>query len=106
MMKVNESEMTPTRIEGVTGVALANDVVQEEVTAGVRIVMANSNVPRRPHVHSERQVIYVISGKGKITDGRETLDLKPGDFILLDANEEHYVMTENEELKLFEVKYP
>jgi len=105
-MKVNETEMTPGQIEGVKGTVQVYDVIQGEVTAGVRVVKAESDVPKRPHIHSERQVIYVISGAGKITDGVETFDLKPGDFILLEANEEHYVITENEDIKLFEVKYP
>ncbi|MHA2321993.1 MAG: cupin domain-containing protein, partial [Candidatus Thorarchaeota archaeon] len=70
------------------------------------IVKADSDVPTRPHIHSEKQVIYVISGKGKITNGKETFDLNPGDFIILDSNEEHYVTTEKDDLKVFEVKYP
>ena len=106
MKKVKMSEMTPGSIHGAKGIVDVYDVVQSEVTAGVRIVKPDSDVPTRPHVHSEKQVIYVISGRGKITDGKETFDLEQGDFILLEANEEHYVITESEELKVFEVKYP
>jgi len=106
MKKVNETEMTPGNIQGTKGIVDVYDVVQGELTAGVRIVKPGSDVPTKPHMHPEKQVIYVISGKGKITNGKETFDLKPGDFILLDASEEHYVMTANEELKVFEVKYP
>lgn len=106
MKRVNEIEMTPGSIQGTKGIVDVYDVVQGELTAGVRIVKPNSDVPTRPHVHSEKQVIYVISGTGKITNGEETLDLGPGDFILLEENEEHYVMTGSDELKVFEVKYP
>lgn len=98
--------MTPGSIQGAKGMVDVYDVVQGALTAGVRIVRPYSDVPTRPHIHQERQVIYVISGNGKITDGQETIDLKPGDFVLLDANEEHYVITESAELKVFEVKYP
>jgi quercetin dioxygenase-like cupin family protein len=106
MKKVNETEMVPGKIEGVKGIVDVYDVIQGDLTAGVRIVKTNSDVPTRPHIHSEKQVIYVISGTGKITNGKETYNLKQGDFILLEANEEHYVMTDKEELKVFEVKYP
>ena len=106
MKKVNEVDMTPGRIEGTKGMVDVFDVVEDEVTAGVRIVKPDSDVPKRPHSHIDKQVIYVISGTGKITNGKETLELNPGDFILLDPNEEHYVMTEKDALKVFEVRYP
>ena len=77
--------MTPGAIQGAKGVVDVYDVIQGKLTAGVRIVKANSDVPTRPHIHSQRQVIYVISGTGKITNGKETFDLNPGDFIILDA---------------------
>ncbi len=106
MKKLNESTMTPDQIVGLKGAADVFDVVQGELTAGVRIVRPESDVPTRPHTHSQRQVIYVISGSGKITNGEETFEMFPGDFILLDPYEEHYVMTGKEPLKVFEVKYP
>ena len=106
MKKVSITEMTPGKIQGTRGVVDVYDVIQGELTAGVRIVKADSDVPTRPHVHSEKQVIYVISGSGTITNGKETFDLSSGDFILLESNEEHYVMTKNDDLKIFEVKYP
>ncbi|MFW9837763.1 MAG: cupin domain-containing protein [Candidatus Thorarchaeota archaeon] len=106
MKKVSEKDMTPGSIQGEKGIVDVYDIIQEEVTAGVRVVQPNSDVPIRPHVHHERQVIYVISGSGKITNGKETFDLHSGDFIILSAEEEHYVITESEELKVFEVKYP
>ena len=105
MKKVNENEMTPGKIQGLKGSVDVYDVIQGELTAGVRIVKADSDVPTRPHVHAEKQVIYVISGSGKITNGKETVDLNPGDFILLESNEEHYVTTQNDDLKVFEMKY-
>jgi len=106
MKKINETEMTPGSIQGAKGIVDVYDVIQGELTAGVRIVRANSDVPTRPHIHPEKQVIYVISGTGKITNGKETFDLGPGDFVLLETNEEHYVKTDKEDLKIFEIKYP
>jgi quercetin dioxygenase-like cupin family protein len=105
MRKKNEKEMTPGIIDGTKGTVDVFDMIQGALTAGVRIVRTNSDVPKRPHVHSEKQLIYVISGTGKITNGLETISVKPGDFVLLEENEEHYVITDKDELKLFEIKY-
>ncbi|MHA2320271.1 MAG: hypothetical protein ACXACG_01330, partial [Candidatus Thorarchaeota archaeon] len=74
MKKVNETDMSPGKIKGARGTVDVYDIIQGELTAGVRIVKADSDVPTRPHIHSEKQVIYVISGKGKITNGKETFD--------------------------------
>lgn len=106
MKKIREADMSPGTVPGARGAVEVYDVIQGELTAGVRIVKADSDVPTRPHIHTEKQVIYVISGTGKITSGNETFDLIPGDFILLESNEEHYVMTRKDDLKVFEVKYP
>ena len=106
MRKKNEMEMVPDRIEGTKGTVDVFDMIQGTLTAGVRIVKTNSDVPKKPHVHPEKQLMYVISGTGKITNGMETISVKPGDFVLLEENEEHYVITDKDELKLFEIKYP
>lgn len=106
MRRKNEKEMTPGRIDGTKGTVDVFDMIQGTLTAGVRIVKTNSDVPKKPHVHPEKQLIYVISGIGKIINGVETIQVKPGDFVLLEENEEHYVITDKDELKLFEIKYP
>ncbi|MFW9926901.1 MAG: cupin domain-containing protein [Candidatus Thorarchaeota archaeon] len=105
MKKINISEMKSTTIEGEKGTVTVFNPIPDEIIAGVRVVPASSDVPKRTHVHLEKQLIYVISGSGKITNGDHTFDLKSGDFVMLDSSEEHYVMTENEELRLFEVKF-
>ena len=69
MRKKNEKEMVPGRIEGTKGAVDVFDMIQGALTAGVRIVKTNSDVPKRPHVHPEKQLIYIISGTGKITNG-------------------------------------
>ncbi|MGY5864423.1 MAG: cupin domain-containing protein [Candidatus Thorarchaeota archaeon] len=99
------SEMTPGRIEGEKGFVDVFDPVPDELAAGVRVVKKGSHVPRKPHAHPQKQIIYVIAGSGKITNGETIMDLSQGDFIALDANEPHYVSTEDEELTVFEVKY-
>ena len=103
MKKIHELEILRKVIEGKTGFVDVYDIIDENIQAGVRIVKKNSDVPKRTHKHPERQIIYVIEGTAEITNERETFKIEPGDFILFEANEEHYVMTKGEEL---EIKYP
>ena len=106
MKRIHETEITPKIIDGKIGSVDAFDIIDESIQAGVRIVKSNSDVPTRVHKHSQRQIMYVVEGSAEITNETETLPLKPGDFVVLEANEEHYVKTSNEEVKVFEVKFP
>ena len=106
MRIVHESDVERGIIEGSRGIVDVHDVVTDSITAGIRIVKPNSDVPKRPHAHAERQIIYLVSGSASITDGKVTHNMKPGDFAILDSGEEHYVITGNEEAKVFEVKFP
>jgi quercetin dioxygenase-like cupin family protein len=106
LKRINEFDIPSKIIEGKIGSVEAYDIIQEEIVAGVRIVKPHCDVPKRIHKHPERQILYVIEGTAEIKNDHETLQVKPGDFVLLDANEEHYVLTKDEELKIFELKYP
>jgi len=105
MKKFHESSIESSRVMGSIGHVDVMDAVSEPITAGVRTVSAHSEVPPRPHFHSEAQLIYMISGRAKITNGMETLNMEPGDFVLFEPHEEHYVITGNHDIKVFEVKY-
>jgi quercetin dioxygenase-like cupin family protein len=105
MQKIRLKEMTPSKIDGERGLAYVYDPLPDDISAGVRVVERSSDVPKKPHFHPEKQIIYVIAGSGRITNGEITFDLGPGDFVTLESNEAHYVTTEDEELTVFEVKY-
>ncbi|MHA2140058.1 MAG: cupin domain-containing protein [Candidatus Thorarchaeota archaeon] len=105
-MKVgNVSNLERKIIPGIKGHVESIDVLVGTPTMGVRIIPPNSHVPKPKHEHLEAQVIYVISGHASITNGVDTHDLEPGDYVLLESLEEHYVKTGNESVKVFEVKY-
>lgn len=106
MKKIHETEIEAKVIPGKVGAVDAFDVITESITAGVRIIRKNSDVPTRIHSHPERQILYMIEGRASITNTVFSLDLEPGDFVYLDPNEEHYVITKDEEAKVFEIKYP
>ena len=106
MKKIHEFEIVRKNISGIKGTVDVFDAVEEEILAGIRIVKKNSDVPTRPHKHPERQLIYVIEGTAEITNEKVTFNLKPGDFVFLESNEEHYVRTGDSDVKVFEIKYP
>ena len=106
MKKIHEFEIVRKSIDGKVGSVDVYDIIDENIQAGVRIVKSNSDVPKRTHKHPERQLLYVIEGTAEITNEKETFSLKPGEFVLLESNEEHYVKTGDSEAKLFEIKYP
>jgi quercetin dioxygenase-like cupin family protein len=106
MKLIQEDKITPSTIEGSVGSVRVHDIINESIQAGVRIVMPNSDVPKPMHKHPERQILYVIKGTAEITNGSETLKVKPGDFVVFEENEEHYVRTTGDEVKLFEIKFP
>lgn len=106
MRRIHESEISPKVIDGKVGSVDVFDIIDEEIQAGIRIVKRNSDVPTRTHSHPQRQIMYAVEGSAEITNNVETLTLKPGDFVILEANEEHYVITNDKEFKVFEIKFP
>ncbi len=105
MKIINESNIVIQKVDGSRGSVDVIDVLTGAITAGVRIVRPFSDVPKKTHAHPEKQVIYVIEGRASITNGVDTYSIGPGDFIILHENEEHYVITDAQEVKLFEIKY-
>jgi quercetin dioxygenase-like cupin family protein len=106
LKRIHESKLKAKRVTGESGYVDMMDAVVGDVTAGIRFVAPGSNVPPPTHSHSEGQVIYVISGSPRINNKERTLELRPGDFVLLDPFEEHYIETDEDESKIFEVKFP
>ena len=105
MKRIHESEISPKIIDGKVGSVDAYDIIDEDIQAGVRVVKSNSDVPTRTHKHPQRQIMYVVEGTAEITNETETLKIKPGDFVILEANEEHYIKTGDDLVKVFEIKF-
>lgn len=105
MKRIHESEISPKRVDGSKGTVDVFDIITDPLTAGVRVVAPNSDVPAKVHSHSESQIIYMIEGTAKITNGSDILELRPGDFVVLEPYEEHYIQTKDKEAKIFEIKY-
>ncbi|MBD3407577.1 MAG: cupin domain-containing protein [Candidatus Lokiarchaeota archaeon] len=106
MKRIPEKDIEGSRVKGIRGFVELYNIITLPFVAGVRIVSEDSEVPQRVHAHPEKQIIYVIEGNPMITNRMQTLHLKPGDFIILEPNEKHYIITENNLAKIFEIKYP
>ncbi|TFG11576.1 cupin domain-containing protein [Candidatus Thorarchaeota archaeon] len=105
LRRINEKDIKGKVVRGLTGYVDAFDVISHSPTIGIRVVAPNSEVPERVHAHPERQVMYLISGEAMLTNRVSTIELQPGDFAVLEPNEEHYLITRSGEAKLFEVKF-
>lgn len=109
MKVVNREEMNKITAVGVKGHVDVMDAISEEmVVTGVRVVHPDSIVPGEGHMHKERQLNYLISGRCEIYTTNETkrTQLRPGDFIYLDSNEPHFFVTFEEPAVIFEVRFP
>lgn len=87
-------------------VTIIDCINEKDIVLGVREIGPNSIAPKRPHHHPLRQVMFVIEGTGSVTNGIERYRFKPGDFIIIDTNEEHYFESEGDRVKMIEVRFP
>jgi quercetin dioxygenase-like cupin family protein len=84
---------------------LMNLIEQSDFVVRTVIIPPQSSVPPKPHAHKMRQINYIIDGNLAITNGKETIDLKKGDFIILESLEEHYYSTTNDSAHIFEMQF-
>ena len=109
MKVVNQEELNKVTVAGVKGYVDVMDAISEEgMVTGVRVVHPNSIVPGEGHMHKERQLNYVISGRCEVytTDENQRTELRPGDFVVLDSNDPHFFVTFEEPAVIFEVRFP
>jgi mannose-6-phosphate isomerase-like protein (cupin superfamily) len=107
MRLVREADLKIVTVDGDRGQVRIKDVVADEnFVFGLRETGPNCLVPKKPHKHKLRQAMYVMEGSGLVSDGKEKLPFKAGDFILFDGNEEHYFDSDGKNLKMIEVRVP
>ena len=107
MRIVNSSDLGSIDVEGRRGIIKIIDFLNEEhIVFGLRIVGPSTGATKKPHRHPMRQVIYVISGNGKVDNGKEIRGFSEGDFIYFDKNEEHYFDGCSKDLVMIEAQFP
>lgn len=106
MRIVNSSDLGSIDVEGQRGRIKVIDFLKDEhVEIGLRMAGPGTCAPRRPHRHPMRQVIYVISGGGKVDNGKEIREFSEGDFMYFDRDEEHYFDSCSSDLVMIEVQF-
>ncbi len=68
------------------------------LSVGLYVLPAEGTDPQQPH--SEDEVYYVASGRGRILVGAEDKDVGPGAIVYVPANVEHRFHTITEELTI------
>ncbi|MDH7508102.1 MAG: cupin domain-containing protein [Methanomassiliicoccales archaeon] len=107
MKVINVSGLNEVATPGERGQVFITDCINErDIVFGLREIEPNSIAPKRPHHHPLRQAMFVIDGTGVVTNGIERHRFKPGDFIMIDADEEHYFESEGERVRMIELRFP
>lgn len=107
MKIINIKDLKGTSSPGERGEVIMIDCINEKnIVLGMREIGPNSIVPKRPHHHQLRQAMFVVQGTGVVTNGIEKYRFNPGDFILIDTDEEHYFESEGESVRMIEVRFP
>jgi mannose-6-phosphate isomerase-like protein (cupin superfamily) len=107
MRIVNSSDLGSIDVKGKRGKVKVIDFLNEEqIVFGLRIAGPATCLPKRIHRHHMRQAMYIISGSGKVDDGKEIREFHEGDFMYFDRNEEHYFDSCSSDLVMIEVQFP
>jgi quercetin dioxygenase-like cupin family protein len=95
---IDEVEMTPVKMEGVSGATMAVMVGRADAAPNFAMrqfrVEPGGHTPR--HAHDYEHEVFVIEGGGTVLlDGAER-PIRAGDAILVPANEEHQFKSDPE----------
>jgi quercetin dioxygenase-like cupin family protein len=69
-----------------------------DLSMGLYVLPAGATDPQQPH--TEDEVYYVVSGRGRIRVGAEDRDIQAGSIVYVAAQIEHRFHTIEEELQL------
>lgn len=107
MRVVNSSDLGSIDVEGQRGKIKVIDFLKDEhIQIGLRLAGQATRAPKKTHRHPMRQVMYVISGSGKVDNGKEIREFGEGDFMYFDKDEEHYFDSCSSDLVLIEIQFP
>jgi mannose-6-phosphate isomerase-like protein (cupin superfamily) len=70
------------------------------------VIWIKTKVKKHKHLH-HTELIHVLEGTGKMNLGKETFEIKKGDFIVIPENTEHaVVVTSSVPLKVVSIQTP
>jgi quercetin dioxygenase-like cupin family protein len=102
---IGEKDLEKKARFGDVYVRVMNLVEQPSFLVRTAVIPPNSTVPPKPHAHKLRQINYVIDGEPTVTNGKEAIKLKKGDFVVFKSFEEHYYSTTDTSAHIFEVQF-
>ena len=72
---------------------------------GMLGIAAGGHVRHHVHEHSE-ELFFVVAGSATFTVGEAKIELGPGDILVLDPGEHHYIDVHDEPLRILAVVAP
>ena len=71
---------------------------EKSLSMGLYVIPVGGNDPQTPH--TEDEIYYVVSGRGKIQVKHEDHNLQSGSILFVAANDEHHFHSVEEELSV------
>ena len=90
-VKKNQVEMVPVVMDGVKNVAKANTIGPQQGWKDytMRLFRMGPKGFTPHHQHDWEHINYVVRGRGRLTIGDQTHDLREGDYALVPSNTMH-----------------
>ena len=104
MLIKNETDIKEMRMAGEKGEAILWNFYEEGIIFRTAILKKGTVAPKKPHKHKDKQINYILSGEGEVTNGVEVRQVKTGDFLFFDSEEEHY-FTAKTEIHTLELRF-
>ncbi len=91
VIRSSEIQMSPVSMDGVKGAAKANVIGPgqgwKDHTLRVFTLEPDGFTPR--HQHDWEHINYIIAGKGRLTIGDQTHEVRAGDYAVVPSETEH-----------------
>ena len=81
-------------------------VKEDKLNARVVYVSPGLEVPGKDHNHDGHEMLYVISGDAQFHDGTKSTAFTPGDSVVLEPFDPHWIVAGEEGITLFELVWP
>ena len=90
-MKVFQKQSAPRyrRSAGITSYLLASPRTADARHLTVTCVEIEPDGRQRVHSHSPEQIYFILEGRGQMTVGQETREVRPGDCVFIPSDVPH-----------------
>ncbi len=85
----NWKDVQPEEVKGMAEKTTVRWLIKDAPNFQMRLFEVEKGGRIYPHSHPWEHEIFILSGRGKIRIGCETIEVKEGDFLLIPPNVEH-----------------